>query len=154
MIEPGRAGRLAALCAALLALGAATERAYADEDEAVRAVALDYAEAWATADAERMARALHPQARKRRVVVDVLSGEARVQEMNVAQLLRATREGAGKPPDPGPLNLRVAILDRHGDMAVARVVSPLYVHYLQLVRWEERWVVLSIVWGTITAPGE
>lgn len=153
MNKSGRAGRLA-LCAALLALGAAGGPANANEDEAVRAVALDYAEGWATADAERMARALHPHALKRRVVVDILSGEPRVQEMDAAELLRATREGEGRPPDPGPLNLRVAILDRHGDMAVARVVSPLYVHYLQLVRWEDRWVVLGVLWGTIAAPGE
>lgn len=153
MRETGRAGRLA-LCTALLVLGAAGESAIADEDEAVRAVALDYAEGWATADSERMARALHPQALRRRVVVDVLSGAPRVQETDAAGLLRATGEGEGKPPDPGPLNLRVAILDRHGDMAVARVVSPLYVHYLQLVRWEDRWVVLAVLWGTIAAPGE
>lgn len=146
-------GRLV-FCAALLVLGAAGAPVWADEDEAVRAVALDYAEGWATADAERMARALHPQALKRRVVVDVLSGEPRVQEMDAAELLRATRAGAGRPADPGPLNLRVAILDRHGDMTVARVVSPLYVHYLQLVRWEDRWVVLGVLWGTIAAPGE
>lgn len=140
--------------AALLVLGAAGTPALADEDEAVRAVALDYAEGWATADAERMARALHPQALKRRVVADVLSGEPRVQEMDAAELLRATRAGEGRPADPGPLNLRVAILDRHGDMTVARVVSPLYVHYLQLVRWDDRWVVLGVLWGTIAAPGE
>lgn len=155
MNKPGRAGRLA-ICGALLVLGAAgaPASARADEDEAVRAVALDYAEGWATADAERMARALHPQALKRRVVVDVLSGEPRVQQMAAAELIRATREGDGRPADPGPLNLRVAVLDRHGDMAVARVVSPLYVHYLQLVRWEARWVVLGITWGTVAAPGE
>jgi Flp pilus assembly protein TadD len=147
------AGRLM-FCAALLVLGVAGAPALADEDEAVRAVALDYAEGWATADAERMARALHPQALKRRVVVDVLSGEPRVQEMDAAELLRATRAGEGRPADPGPLNLRVAILDRHGDMTVARVVSPLYVHYLQLVRWDDRWVVLGVLWGTIAAPGE
>lgn len=153
MKQTGRAGRLA-FCAALLVLGAVGEAANADEDEAVRAVALDYAEGWVTADAERMARALHPQALKRRVVADILSGEPRVQVIDAAELLRATRAGEGKPPDTGPLNLRVAILDRHGDMAVARVVSPLYVHYLQLVRWEGRWVVLGVVWGTVAAPGE
>lgn len=153
MNKPGRAGRLA-LCGALLVLGAAGAPASADEDEAVRAVALDYAEGWATADAERMARVLHPQALKRRVVVDILSGEPRMQQMDAEELIRATREGDGRPADHGPLNLRVAVLDRHGDMAVARVVSPLYVHYLQLVRWEGRWTVLGITWGTVAAPGE
>ena len=152
MSTPGRTTFLV-LCAATLALEVSLP-ARADEDEAVRAVALDYAEGWALADAERMARALHPQALRRRVVVDILSDAPRVQVMDAAELIRATGEGAGRPPDDAPLNLRVAILDRHGDLAVARVVSPLYVHYLQLVRWQDRWVVLSIVWGTVAAPGE
>jgi hypothetical protein len=39
-------------------------------------------------------------------------------------------------------------------MTVARVVSPLYVHYLQLVRWDDRWVVLAILWSTVAAPGD
>ncbi|MFU8895175.1 MAG: nuclear transport factor 2 family protein [Gammaproteobacteria bacterium] len=123
------------------------------EDEAIKAVVLDYAEAWATGDAERMARALHPEAVRRRVVSDVLSGEQRLLDMDAMALIQATRAGVGKPLEPGPLNLRIAILDRHGDMATARVVSPLYVDYLQLVRWEDRWVVLMVLWGTIAGPG-
>lgn len=150
-----------AVCTGWLALGATWfllaavgMPANAAEDEAVRDVALDYAEGWATADEERMERALHPQALKRRVVIDVLSGEPRVQVMDAAELLRATRAGEGRPLEPGPLNFRVAILDRHGDMALARVVSPLYVHYLELVRWDGRWVVFGVLWGTVAAPGE
>jgi hypothetical protein len=143
-----------ALGTAWFALAATGAPASAADDEAVRDVVLDYAEGWATADEERMARALHPQALKRRVVIDVLSGEPRVQTINAVELRRATRAGAGKPLEPGPLNFRVSILDRHGDMAVARVVSPLYVHYLELVRWEGRWVVFGVLWGTVAAPGE
>jgi hypothetical protein len=141
---------------AVILLGLVCNVAWADvsDDDAVRAAVLDYAEGWATGDAERMARALHPQASRRRVVADVLTGEFRVQVMDAATLLRATRDGAGKDVAEGPLNLRVAILDRHGDMATARVVSALYVDYLQLARWEDRWVVLSVLWGTISAPGE
>lgn len=147
------AGRLAQGAAWFL-LAAVGVPANAAEDEAVRGVVLDYAEGWATADEARMGRALHPQALKRRVVIDILSGEPRVQVMDAAELLRATRAGEGRPLEPGPLNFTVTILDRHGDMAVARVVSPLYVHYLELVRWEGRWMVFGVLWGTVAAPGE
>lgn len=142
------------VAALLLAFACSGASADVSDDDAVRAAVLDYAEGWATGDAERMARALHPQASRRRVVADVLTGELRVQVMDAATLLRATHDGAGKDVTEGPLNLRVAILDRHGDMATARVVSALYVDYLQLARWEDRWVVLSVLWGTVAAPGE
>jgi hypothetical protein len=122
------------------------------EDEAIREVALDYAEGWLTGDAERMARALHPEMLKRRVVTDLLSDAQSVQELTAETLVSATRSGVGV--GGGPLTFRVAILDRHGDMAVVRVVSPLYVDYLQMVRWQGRWVILSVVWGTIDSPGD
>ena len=142
-----------ALVVALL-LVFASSSARASDDEAMRAVAMDYAEAWTTADGDRMARALHPAATMRRVVSDLLTGEPRMQFMDAATVVSATRDGAGRESDAGPLNIRVAILDRHGDMAVARVVSPLYVHYLQLTRWDDRWVVLAILWSTVVAPGD
>jgi hypothetical protein len=122
------------------------------EDEAIREVALDYAEGWLTGDAERMARALHPEMRKRRVVTDLLSDAQSVQELTAEALVSATRNGVGV--GGGPLNFRVAILDRHGDMAVVRVVSSLYVDYLHMVRWQGRWVILSVVWGTIASAGD
>jgi len=126
---------------------------HASDDEAVRAAALDYAEGWYAGDAERLAQALHPEAVKRRVVKDVITGEERVNVLGTEDLLRGAREGVGKEPG-GPVRLRVAVLDQHGDLAVARVVSMLYVDYLQLVRWNDRWVVLSVAWGTIESPGE
>lgn len=122
------------------------------DDEAIKAAALDYAEGWLTGDEERMARALHPEALKRRVVTDLRTDVRSVQVLDADTLLRATREGVGV--GGGPLSFRVAILDRHGDLAVVRVVSSLYVEYLHMVRWDERWIILSVLWGTIAAPGE
>jgi len=146
-------GLATALFTVLAALVFFAGSAHASDDEAVRAAALDYAEGWYAGDAERLAQALHPEAVKRRVVKDVITGEERVNVLRTEDLLHGAREGVGKEPG-GPVRLRVAVLDQHGDMAVARVVSMLYVDYLQLVRWNDRWVVLSVLWGTIESPGE
>ncbi|NGX15136.1 nuclear transport factor 2 family protein [Wenzhouxiangella sp. XN24] len=146
-------GPATALVTVIAALVLYAGSVHASDDEAVRAAALDYAEGWYAGDAERLAQALHPEAVKRRVVKDVVTGEERVNVLGIEDLLRGAREGVGREPG-GPVRLRVAVLDQHGDMAVARVVSMLYVDYLQLVRWNGRWVVLSVVWGTIESPGE
>jgi len=122
------------------------------EDESIKSVALDYAEGWLTGDAERMTRALHPEMFKLRVVTDLFTDTQAVQVLNAETLIRATHDGVGV--GGGPLSFRVAILDRHGDLAVVRVVSSLYVEYLHMVRWEDRWVILSVLWGTIAAPGD
>lgn len=139
---------------AMLALACGNAAASIQYDEAIREVALDYAEGWLAGDEQRVARALHPEMLKRRVVIDILSDEQVVQVMDAQAVLRATREGQGRSAVEGPMSLRVSILDRHGDIAVVRVVSALYVHYLNLVRWEDRWVILSVLWGTMAAPGD
>jgi hypothetical protein len=154
MLLVTRIPSLGAIGLALLALAAGAPVAAATEDDAVRAAALDYAEGWHTGDEERVARTLHPDMLRQRVVREVLGDAEIVQVMDAAAVIRATREGMGKGIDASLTSLRVAILERHGNMAVARVVSPLYVEYLQMVRWQGRWVVLSVLWGTVAAPGE
>lgn len=148
-----RAGRRAAFAAIGLACVMLPAGALA-EDAAVRAAALEYAEAWLTGDELRMARVLHPEVQKRRVLRDLHTGAEQLHVQDIEALLHATRLGVGTAEVAGALSVRVAVLDRHGDMAVARVVSPLYVDYLQLVRWREQWVVLSVTWGTLAGPGE
>lgn len=142
----------AALLAGALLLAPVAAPLGAADDEAIKAAALDYAEGWLTGDEERMSRALHPEMLKRRVVTELLSDTQTVQMLDAETLVRATREGVGV--GGGLLTFRVAILDQHGDMAVVRVVSELYVEYLHLVRWEGRWVILSVLWGTIASPGD
>jgi hypothetical protein len=147
-----RRNRMALVATAFAMLALASLAANGADDEAIKAAALDYAEAWHNGDAERMERALHPELLKRRIVTDVLTGIQSVQALDAPTLIRATRDGVGKGAVEGPLSFRVAILDQHGDMAVVRVVSPLYVDYLQMVRWEDRWVILSILWGALDVP--
>jgi hypothetical protein len=120
------------------------------EEDALRTAALDYAEGWLSGDAERVAGALHPQMLRRRVVRDLLTDLQTMQEVDAATFIDATRAGVGT--GGGPLSFRVAVLDQHGDMAVVRMVSELYVEYLQMVRWESRWVILSVLWGPLSAP--
>jgi hypothetical protein len=153
MQQAGRTGwMVGALCCLAMALPVVTVAA--TDDDAVRAAALDYAEGWHTGDAERVARALHPAMLKQRVVREVLGDAEVVQVMDAEGVIAAAREGLGTGIDASLTSLRVAILERHGNMAVARVVSPLYVDYLHMVRWQGRWVVLSALWGTVAAPGE
>jgi hypothetical protein len=131
----------------ILCLWPALAVADPETDRAITATALDYAEGWFTADGERMQRALHPEFMKRRVLTDVASGDQVVQEMDAQTMVRATMQGLGRGAWSGPLDFRVTILDRYEGMADVRVVSPLYVDYLHVVKWGERWVILSVMWG-------
>ena len=138
----------------LWVLAAAPAAAAPAEDEAIKATALDYIEGWYLGDAERVAQALHPQLLRRRVTVDVATGEPRVQDLDAATMVRAAAQGVGRAALRGPLDVTVTILDQYQDLADVRVVSPLYVDYLHLVKWDGRWVILSGLWGPVAVPGE
>jgi hypothetical protein len=139
---------------ALWVLAAPPAAAGPPEDEAIKATALDYIEGWYLGDAQRVEQALHPQLVRRRVTVDVATGEPQVQDLDAAAMVRAASQGVGRAALRGPLDVTVTILDQYQDLADVRVVSPLYVDYLHLVKWEGRWVILSALWGPVAAPGE
>ncbi|MEJ2521874.1 MAG: nuclear transport factor 2 family protein [Gammaproteobacteria bacterium] len=117
-------------------------------DEAITNTALAYAEAWFSGDAPRMASVLHPEFLRRRIMTDPATGQQWMLESDAPAMVEMTEREGGRD-DAGPLDLRVTILDRVRDMAVVRVVSPLYVDHLQMVRWKGRWVVLAALWGPL-----
>lgn len=84
--------------------GRARAQAAADSS-AIRATALDYAEGWYEGNADRMARALHPELVKRIVVRDTTTGKTMVQGMGASVLVNSTRHGYGKETPKGNGNL-------------------------------------------------
>lgn len=80
--------------------GRARAQAAADSS-AIRATALDYAEGWYEGNADRMARALHPELVKRIVVRDTTTGKTMVQGMGASVLVNSTRHGYGKETPKG-----------------------------------------------------
>ena len=64
------------LVLALLAATPALHAQSAGDTAAIRATALDYVEGWYAGDADRMARALHPELVKRILVSDTATGRS------------------------------------------------------------------------------
>ena len=118
----------------------------ADDREAIRKTALDYVEGWYTGDATRIGGALHPQLVKRRMVAEPLSGESLLRDLDRETMVRLTRDGAGKSTEGAHVTPQVTVFDVDGDIATARVISRDFVDYLHLVRWNGRWVILSVLW--------
>ena len=107
-----------------LAFLPAAARAQSSADSAgIRSTALDYAEGWYTGDADRMARALHPELVKRILVTDTATGRAFVQTMGASALVNGARHGYGKGTPPERQLKDVHILDVFGNAAVAKVVD-------------------------------
>lgn len=109
------------------------------DTEAIEAAARDYIEGWFTADADRMARALHPQLAKHSL------RDGSVWTLTRDEMVAATAGGGGA----ADADAQVIVVDdiRHdGDIASARVLSTAYVDLLHLIREDGTWRIISAVW--------
>lgn len=133
---------------------AGTARAQTAADSAaIRATAIDYAEGWYEGNADRMARALHPELVKRIVVRDTTTGKSMVQGMGASVLVNSTRHGYGKETPKERQQKEVAILDIFGNAASAKAVMADWVDYMQLGKVDGRWLIVNVLWERKPKPG-
>ena len=114
----------------------------ADRD-AIVATATDYIASWLEGDAHRMARALHPDLAKRSVDVGPSGRCVRVTSLTAQDMIAATAEGRGTKNRAGH---EVKILDASGGIASVKVTSVPYVDYLQVARFDDRWLIVNVLW--------
>ncbi len=133
------------ICGVLVALIATRATGQAAADSAgIRATAHDYIDGWYEGDGARMERALHPHLAKRLVYQDQ-QGRSRLVDITALELVQSTRSGAGKIP-PAERRDSVTILDLFGNAALARIDATTWVDFLELIKWNGRWVIVNVVW--------
>jgi len=118
----------------------------AADSTAIRATAMDYIEGWYAGDAARMERALHPELAKRVVTTDASMGRSQLESIGAMTLVLRTRAGGGSrtPPERQQKDLR--ILDIFNNAAVAKIIASDWVDYLELAKWNGRWVIVNVLW--------
>ena len=112
------------------------------DNDAIIATAMDYFEGWFDGDAERMARALHPDLDKRGVNVDTTGGQLS-DSRTASQMISWTRDGEGKAERPADLAIKVRVDDIYQQIATATVYSAVYIEYLQLMRTPQGWRIVN-----------
>ena len=117
----------------------------AADSAAIRATALDYVQGWYEGSAERMGRALHPDLAKR--IVQTRDGESRLGHMTAAQLTAAAGQGGGRNTPENQRISDVRILDIFGNAAVVRAEMSGWVDYMQIAKWNDRWVIVNVLWA-------
>lgn len=113
--------------------------------ELIKQTALDYIEGWYDANAERMERALHPELAKRIVQTDQ-KGRSHLGHMGAMQLVQYTRTSDGKNIPKDKQQKDVTVLDIFGNAASAKIVATDWIDYLQLAKWNGRWVIVNVLW--------
>jgi hypothetical protein len=138
----------------LTLMGGAAQAQSAADSAAIRSTALDYAEGWYEGNAERMARALHPELVKRIVVRDTATGKTMVQGMGASVLVNSTRHGYGKETPKDKQQKDVKVLDIFGNAASAKATMADWVDYMQLAKVDGRWVIVNVLWERKAKPGQ
>jgi Putative lumazine-binding len=118
----------------------------AADSSAIRATALDYVEGWYTGDAQRMARAVHPELVKRIVVADTVTGKGVLQNMGASALVNGTRRAYGRSTPKEQQRKEITILDIFGNAAAAKADMAEWVDYMQLAKIDGRWVIVNVLW--------
>lgn len=116
----------------------------AADSAAIRATAMDYIEGWYTGNAERMARALHPDLAKR--IVFRRDGQEQFSNMTAEQLIGATRAGGGARTPESQRQMDVTILDVFRGAASVKVIAGEWIDYLHIARYGGRWVIVNVLW--------
>jgi hypothetical protein len=112
---------------------------------AIEATCFDYVDGQLEGDPARVARALHPDLAKRRVLGDTPDERLGLRRMSREELVELTRQGALKTPKD-QWNRSCKVLDIAGNAAVARAETPWFVDYFHLGKFGERWIIVNALW--------
>ncbi len=113
-----------------------------NETESIKKAALDYIEGWYSGSPERMERALHPELAKR--AVHNIEGEDQLRPITFERMMELVKT---KNEDKEALaNIKCEILDVYGNMACAKTISPDFIDYLHLARWQGQWKIINALW--------
>jgi hypothetical protein len=132
---------------AIVLLGAdARAQNAASDSAAIKQTALDYIEGWYEGNAERMERALHPELAKRIVQTDPRSGRSRLDQMGAMTLVQRVKAGGGTKTPKDQQQKDVTILDVFENAACVKVVASSWIDYLQVAKFDGRWVIVNVLW--------
>ena len=112
---------------------------------AIEATCFDYVDGQLEGDPARVARSLHPDLAKRRVLGDTPDERLGLRRMSKEELVELTKQGALKTPKE-QWERSCKVLDVAGNAAAVRAETPWFVDYFHMGRFGDRWVIVNALW--------
>ena len=116
-----------------------------DERDAIEAAARDYIDGWYEGNAERMARALHPDLAKRTVRA-LPDGSETLNTLSQSNMVAYTRAGFGKKSKQEGQHNEVIIFDVMSKTASVKTISHEFIDYLHLAKIDGQWRIVNVLW--------
>jgi hypothetical protein len=127
----------------LLNLSATTHPQNASDTAAVRATITDYIEGYYTGDSTRMEKSLHPHYLKH--TISESGGKTKMTETTGLEMVQRIRANGPADVPASERTQQTTVLDITGDIASAKLVTPHWVDYVTLTKWNGEWKVVSVV---------
>ncbi len=143
--------RLAAVIALTVLSTAPAAAQSAADSAAIRATALDYIEGWYEGNADRMARAVHPDLAKR-IIATNERGQSRLDHQSAMTLVNGTKAGYGKSTPAARQQKDVTILDIYRNVSSVKIVASDWIDYLQVAKVGGNWRIINVLWELKPAP--
>jgi hypothetical protein len=112
----------------------------------IKTCSLDYIEGWYNGDTARMDKALHPDLVKMQLATLKQTNDIVINSVSKSNMIAYTKAGFGKATPKEKLKNEVIILDIHEDLASVKLISYDYVDYLQLIKCNGEWKILTVLW--------
>ncbi len=112
---------------------------------AVEATCFDYVDGQLEGDPARVARSLHPDLAKRRVLGDTPDERLGLRRMSKEELVELTKEGALKTPK-AQWDRSCRVLDVAGNTASVRAETPWFVDFFHMGKFGDRWIIVNALW--------
>jgi acyl-CoA hydrolase len=112
---------------------------------ALEATCFDYVDGQLEGDPARVARSLHPDLAKRRVLGDTPDERLGLRRMSKEELVELTRQGALKTPK-AQWDRSCSVLDVAGNAAVVRAETPWFVDFFHMGKFGDRWIIVNALW--------
>jgi len=112
---------------------------------ALEATCFDYVDGQLEGDPARLARALHPDLAKRRVLGDTPDERLGLRRMSKEELVELTRQGALKTPKE-QWSRSCTVLDVAGNTAAVRAETPWFIDFFHMGKFGDRWIIVNALW--------
>lgn len=141
-----RSAILTALTIATMAVPARAQQATPERD-AVRRAALDYLEGFYEGDSAKLVRSVRPDVRKVGYYTEKNSPKYRSEEMPFAAIIEYAnnfRKRSRTTPASAPREVTVG--EVNDQTATAKVVAWWGIDYLQLAKYDGKWMIVNVMW--------
>ena len=136
---------LAIFFAAFFLTGGASAQVSDADRDAIKQTALDYIEGWYEGNPDRMERPLSADLAKR-IVITNDQGRSTLQQMTAMGLVQNVKRGGGKNTPKERQQKDVTILDVFQNAACVKIVASDWIDYLQMAKFNGRWVIVNVLW--------